>query len=679
MPAIRSLLVANRGEVARRIFRTCRAEGVRTIAVYSRADADLPFVREADCAVCIGEGSATSSYLDVSTVLEAAKRAGADAVHPGYGFLAERASFAEDVVAAGMVWVGPSPAAIRTMGDKAAARRLAVSQGVPVLPGYDGEAQDLGTLTAEAERIGVPLLVKATAGGGGRGMRLVRSMDDLSAAVASARREALSAFGDDRVLLERYVSGTRHIEVQVLADAHGLVVHLGERECSIQRRHQKVVEEAPSPAVDEALRHRLGGAAVRLARSVGYEGVGTVEFILDPSGDFWFLEMNTRLQVEHPVTELITGLDLVALQLAVAEGEPLGMVQDDIELVGHAVEVRLYAEDPMRDYLPGTGRIVRLELPDGAGLRYDVGYAAGNVISPHYDALVAKLVAVAPDRRRATRRLQRALDEVWLPGPASNLPLLKQILSSPQWAAADLDTAFLDRAGLPRAPELNAHLGVLAATTFAWWQRTRRAPWASAVTPGWRLNGSASCSDRWSVFGQTFTSSWTAADHQTLSVTVAGEGGAKAWQIVVVECVGDVLIVQCDGVRERWRVATRDGGAVGDGSVVYAHLGRGRESMAQLLPRHPAGSSIADDPNAMAAPLPGNVVSVLVVKGDQVEEGQALVVVEAMKMEHTVRAGRSGCVEAVMVDVGESVEEGAVLVRLAVATAGTNDRDQVDG
>ncbi|HXG42474.1 MAG TPA: acetyl-CoA carboxylase biotin carboxylase subunit, partial [Dehalococcoidia bacterium] len=461
------LLIANRGEIAVRIIRTCRALGIATVAVYSEADRRALHVLEADEAVPIGPAPVGESYLDIEAIVAAARRAGAEAVHPGYGLLSENADFAEACQRAGLAFVGPPPEAIRLMGDKAAARRLAAAQGVPVVPGYDGDGQEPQALLAEARRLGFPVMVKAAAGGGGRGMRLIEGDEGFLEAVESARREAQRAFGDGRLLLEKAMVGVRHVEVQVLADAHGHYVHLGERDCSLQRRHQKVVEEAPSPAVDEALRRRLGEAALAVARAAGYVNAGTVEFLLDSQGNFYFLEMNTRLQVEHGVTELVTGLDLVALQLLVAAGERLPLRQEDVRLRGHAFQCRIYAEDPLSGYLPCSGTVVAFQPPQGEGIRNDVGTYAGDEVTAYYDPLIAKLLVWGADRREALARMRWALDRYRVEGVRTNLPLLRAVMAHPTMAAGEVTTDFLERRvsveELVAAPTREALLAALGA------------------------------------------------------------------------------------------------------------------------------------------------------------------------------------------------------------------------
>ncbi|MCB9664725.1 MAG: ATP-grasp domain-containing protein [Alphaproteobacteria bacterium] len=666
MSSVRTLLVANRGEIARRVIRTARARALSTAVVFSDADAGLAFVREADLAVRIGPGPAASSYLDPERILAAARRVGAWAVHPGYGFLAENADFAQAVVDAGFVWVGPTPEAIRAMGDKARARKLVAAHGVPVVPGYDGDAQDDATLQAEAARIGVPLLVKASAGGGGRGMRRVDDLAGLPEALASARREALAGFGDDRLLLERYVERPRHIEVQVLGDVHGHVLSVGERECSIQRRHQKVVEEAPSPTLTRAEAATFHALARRAAEAVGYVGAGTVEFVVGRDGQACFLEMNTRLQVEHPVTEAVHGLDLVAAQLDVAEGRSLLPDGDDLathqaaldaRARGHAIEVRLCAEDPLRGWMPASGRLVRVALEEADGIRVDGGYVSGDVVSPHYDSLLAKIIAWGPTREVALARLRAALGQAWVPGLPTNLSLLRDLAADEAMAAAALHTGFLAERDLPRAPPANVEEGALVATVWAWAHRRASGP---AAPSAWRISGPAWERDRWRYLDEEVEVAWRAVG-EGLEVRV-GEAAPVAVQVHGVQ--GDVLRVECDGLVRSVRVAST-GLAPGpdDGDTVYVHLGDG-EAMVTLVPRLPAVAGDAAEPGSCTAPTPGIVRAVDVALGDRVQQGQRLVVLEAMKMEHVLGAPADGTVRAVLVEAGQAVDAGTLLVRL---------------
>jgi 3-methylcrotonyl-CoA carboxylase alpha subunit len=649
---MRTVLVANRGEIARRIFRSCRARGLSTVAVFSDADADLPHVRQADVAVRIGPPAPSASYLSFEAILGAARRSGADAIHPGYGFLSENADFAQAVVDAGLIWIGPPAAAIRALGDKAAAKALARTCGVPVTPGHAGP-RDPAALAAAAKEIGFPLLIKATAGGGGRGMRRVDRAADLAEAAEAASREAASAFGSPEILLERYVPLARHIEVQLLADAHGNLVHLHERECSIQRRHQKIIEEAPSSAVSPELRSKLGESAKALARAAGYVGAGTAEFLLEPDGSYWFLEVNTRLQVEHPVTEAITGLDLVDLQLRIAAGERLPFAQVDVPLRGHAIEARLVAEDPLRDYLPTHGRLLALDVPAGEGLRLDAGYEAGSELGIHYDGLVAKLIAWGEDRAAATRRLRRCVERAWMPGVTSNLPLLRQILAHPAWEAGDLDTGFLARTGLPAAPPLHLRAGAIAATALGWILRRDR-----QVPAGWRMGGSALQRDTWRCGPESVEVAWrSSADGLHVHA-----GGSQA-EVRVHGWDGSALDLEIDGVRRHFRaVVSPDPTALADGSTVYLHLGDG-EAFVRLEPRFPA-PDVEEEPGTCVAQTPGTVTKVHVSVGDTVERGQKLVSLEAMKMEQTAVAPHAGSVALVAVAVGQAVREGAILVKV---------------
>ena len=644
-----TLLVANRGEIARRIFRTARSLGWSTVAVYSDADARARHVAEADRAVRIGPGPAAASYLRIDAVLDAAARTGATAIHPGYGFLSENAAFAEAVEAAGLIWVGPPASAIRAVGDKAAAKALATACGVPTAAGHWG-SDDPDALAAAAAALGYPVLLKATAGGGGRGMRRVDHPDALAAAIASARREAEAAFGSGALLVERYLARARHIEVQIAADRRGGVAHLYERECSVQRRYQKIFEEAPSPAVTPALRDALGAASVALARAAGYVGVGTCEFLLEPDGRFSFLEMNTRLQVEHPVTEAITGIDLVAWQLQIAVGDPLPLAQADIPLRGHAIEARVYAEDPLRDDAGAAGTLRVLDLPADDGVRIDAGYASGDAVSIHYDAMVAKVIAHGPTRAVANQRLTRALDRAWLVGLANNLPLLRQVVRHPLWRTADLDTHFLARAGLPLPPPLHPEAGVIAATALA---RHRDA----APLAGFRLGGPSWQEDRWRCGDAVYLVRWRRAPGLEIEVG----GGIRA--VEVFDWDGRWLDLAVDGLRQRVRAHwTGPSDAVADGETVYLH-GGDWESMVRLEPRFPPPQA-SEEPGTCAAPTPGTVIQVAVAVGDRVRQGDLLVTLEAMKMEHRTTAPWDGVVAQVAVAAGDGVAAGALLVRV---------------
>jgi acetyl/propionyl-CoA carboxylase alpha subunit len=623
---IPSLLIANRGEIAQRVIRTARRLGVLTVAVYSEADGLAPHVREADEAVLIGPAPAGASYLIGARILEAAARTGVAAIHPGYGFLSENAAFAEAVIAAGLVWVGPPPAAIRAMGLKDAAKRLMAAAGVPVTPGYLGDVQTPERLALEAEAIGWPVLIKAVAGGGGKGMRKVEAAADFLDALASARREAASAFGDDRVLLEKYVNRPRHIEVQIFGDAHGHVVHLFERDCSLQRRHQKVIEEAPAPGMDEATREVLCAAAVRAGQAVGYQGAGTVEFIADASQGLradriWFMEMNTRLQVEHPVTEAITGLDLVEWQLRVASGEALPLRQEAITMTGHAMEGRLYAEDPARGFLPSTGPLHHFSLPQT--VRIDSGVEQGGEISPHYDPMIAKLISHAPSRALAADRLAEACRAVQVWPVKTNAAFLARCAAHADFVAGSVDTGFIEaritaltEAVLPSAPAVGAAAARLTPVSAM----EAVSPWHEAeALRGFRLN---------------------AAPVRRCRLFVNGEAMDLPFDLK-----GDVPIM-----------------AAGDGEVVVFQDGAAL-TLAFSLGGDQAGGGAASD-GGIRAPMPGRIVALRVAGGERVNKGQSLIVLEAMKMEHALVAPFDGTIVDLAVKPGDQVSEGAVLARL---------------
>jgi 3-methylcrotonyl-CoA carboxylase alpha subunit len=660
---IAKLLIANRGEIACRIARTCRRLGIRTVAVFSEADRDALHVRAADEAIAIGPPPATESYLSIPKLLEAARRTGADALHPGYGFLAESAAFAAAVREAGLVFVGPSPEAMQRLGAKDAAKALAEAVGVPIVPGYRGPDQSDGRLVAEARRIGFPLLIKATAGGGGKGMRRVDRPVDFVDALEACRREALAAFGDGRVLLERSIERPRHLEVQVMADREGRVVHLFERDCTLQRRHQKILEEAPAAGLDETLRRALGAAAVRLVAAAGYEGAGTVEFLLAPDGAFYFIEANTRLQVEHPVTEAITGVDLVAWQIRIAEGRPLPLAQDAIRVRGHAIEARLYAEDPAKGFLPSTGRLERLVLPEELpGVRVDTGVGEGDAVTPFYDPLIAKIVVHGEDRAAALARLEQALDATAVQGPATNLAFLRRVVREPAFRSAAIDTVWLDREGgrLAAAEDEPEPIDLVAgALLLAAEDRERAAatagPWRTSpwiTLDGFRLGAPARRELRLLAAGR---------EH-----TVRLEGPAEAPEAsldgtplgpVRFDREGSELRVELAGHRIALRATL-----AGD-RVLLAR--DGRTLVLRRAPAARAGEEELGGAGLVAAPMPGKIVRLAVAPGDVVERGQLLAVLEAMKMEHRLEAPRDGRVVAVHVAVGEQVEEGTILLDLA--------------
>jgi propionyl-CoA carboxylase alpha chain len=643
---MQTLLVANRGEIACRVFRTAREMGLSTVAVYSDPDADMPHVWEADQAVRLPGAAAGDTYLRSDLILAAAKVTGADAIHPGYGFLSENADFAREVTGAGLTWVGPPPEAIAAMGSKLTAKQMMRDAGVPTLPwatDVDGAAQ-----------VGFPLLVKASAGGGGRGMRIVNAAEELDEAVEGARREAAGAFGDATVFLERYLEVPRHVEVQVFADSHGNVVSLFERECSIQRRHQKIVEECPSPAVDAALRNEMGQAAVAAARAVGYVGAGTVEFVLAPDGSYYFLEMNTRLQVEHPVTELVTGLDLVRLQLLVAAGEPLPDEALAPQLVGHAIEVRLYAEDAENNFLPVTGSLRTFEIADG--VRVDSGVESGSSISPYYDAMVAKVVAHAPSRAEAAGVLASALQRSRIHGVTTNRDLLVRILREPEFLGGGTDTAYLDRhdpaaLGRPLLDDAGEAAHCVAAALGRQYRNRGLARVQTDLPSGWRNNPSQPQHLALSVRGAERVVTYAFGRGGELTAAVDDE----PLDVTVHSAAHHVIDATINGVRRRYRVYA----APGDGPIdVDSPLG---SSSYAVVPRFPDPLHAVAH-GSLVAPMPGSVVRVLVESGAVVTKGQPLVVLEAMKMEHTVASPSDGTVTDVPVSAGQQVDAGGVLI-----------------
>ncbi|MDJ0787771.1 MAG: biotin carboxylase N-terminal domain-containing protein [Myxococcota bacterium] len=632
-----TLLVANRGEIARRIIRSAHAMGIRCVAVYVDADVDAPFVRDADEAVRLDSG-----YLDGDAVLEAARATGAGAIHPGYGFLSENAGFARAVTAAGIAWVGPSPEAIEQMGDKIAAKALAEKAQVPTLPG----SEDPGA----ADAVGYPLLVKAAAGGGGKGMRIVSEPGQLEESLAAARREALGGFGDDRVFLERYVSRARHIEIQILGDGHGEVVHLGERECSIQRRHQKILEESPSPRVDAALRDAMGEAALRLARELGYQSAGTVEFLLDDdSGEFFFLEVNTRLQVEHPVTEMVTGIDLVREQLRIAAGEPLGYGQSDIRFEGSAIEARLYAEDPSNDFLPAIGTLVAFAPAIDPPVRWDSGVVEGSVIGTDFDPMLAKVIAHAPTRSEAAGRLALALSRTHLGGVVTNRDFLVHTLRTPEFLAGDTTTDFIERVGPARRLEPgDAERTLLARVAALFVQACNRREarvWAD-MPSGWR---NARLPDQKLVLEEG-DSTETVQYHSLRDGRFRFPDGTTAR---VHEAGADAIDVEIGGRRVRARVRR-----AGDQLVVHGPHG---DLTFTELPRFVLPGS-EETEGGFVAKMPGKIIQLGVAFGDRVAAGDLFLVLEAMKMEHPMRATEAGVVREVRVAEGDQVEAGTLLL-----------------
>jgi 3-methylcrotonyl-CoA carboxylase alpha subunit len=660
MTMFTKILIANRGEIACRVIRTARRMGIATVAVYSEADAGARHVRLADEAVAIGLSPARESYLVVDRIIDAALKTGAQAIHPGYGFLSENEGFAEACKAAGIVFIGPPVAAIRAMGSKSAAKALMAKAGVPLTPGYHGDDQDPTHLRREADRIGYPVLIKASAGGGGKGMRRVDASADFDAALTSCKREAQSSFGDDRVLVEQYVLKPRHIEIQVFGDTHGDVVHLFERDCSVQRRHQKVLEEAPAPGMTDARRAAMGKAAVEAAKAVGYVGAGTVEFIAHQDGSFYFMEMNTRLQVEHPVTEMITGLDLVEWQLRVASGEPLPMKQTQLTIRGHALEARIYAEDPDKGFLPSTGRLVHLAPPAAsAAVRIDTGVEQGDTITPFYDPMIAKLIVWGEDRDAALARMTAALAAYRIVGVANNVEFLGRLVATPSFAKADLDTGLIEREHATLFPEVRvvdedawslAALSVILAERTVAAEEAARAndrdsPWR--ILDGWRVNGRAGrsmtlhCGEASKTIAVAFTSS-----DETLSIDGRPASG-------VLDADG-TLAARIDGRRLAAVVVVAE-----NRRVVFTNGHAWTFTVDDPLA---AGVDQEEHAAGLKAPMPGKVIALLATPGAVVEKGAPLIVLEAMKMEHTITAPRKGKVKAFRHAAGDQVTDGVELV-----------------
>jgi 3-methylcrotonyl-CoA carboxylase alpha subunit len=667
---LKKILIANRGEIACRVAATARRLGIRTVAVYSDADAHAKHVQACDEAVHIGPAAPKESYLRGERIIEAAKATGAQAIHPGYGFLSENEDFAQACADAGLVFIGPPPSAIKAMGLKAESKQLMEKAGVPLVPGYHGADQNPALLKSEAERIGYPVLIKASAGGGGKGMRIVAKADEFDAALASCKREAINSFGDDAVLVERYVTRPRHIEIQVFGDAHGQCVYLFERDCSVQRRHQKVLEEAPAPGMSEARRREMGAAAVAAAKAVGYVGAGTVEFIAEPTADgdlrFFFMEMNTRLQVEHPVTEAITGLDLVEWQLRVAAGEPLPLTQEQLRVDGHAIEARICAENPDAQFLPATGTLEVYRTPAGASefersaVRVDAGVREGDAISPYYDSMIAKLIVWGRDRAEALARLDAALASTHIVGLHTNVAFLRRVAASPSFANPDLDTALIERerAVLFDAPPLAVEIaaaGVVAHELAAERALEGGDPWSRR--DGWRLHGSAT--RRFDIQAQ--------GTHHVYTLQRLNGGGSLG------------RMVLANGA-QRWPFSASERGvaqhdvSLGERRLslhVYANGERysifAPEASAQVEEFDPIAHSAdgAVEGGRLTAPMPGKVIAFLAKVGERVSQGQPLAVMEAMKMEHTIAAPHDGLVEELLYAVGDQVGEGGELLKLA--------------
>lgn len=659
MASIRKILIANRGEIACRVMRTAKQLGIQTVAVYSQADAGAPHVAMADQAVLIGPGPVGQSYLVAEKILQAAAQSGADAIHPGYGFLSENADFAKAVEKAGLTFIGPTGESIDLMGNKAAAKRRMIEANVPCVPGYEGKDQSDEVLIAEGEKIGYPIMVKAAAGGGGRGMRLVEKSADLANAITAARSEAENAFGSGELILEKAIVKPRHVEVQVFADTHGNIVHLGERDCSVQRRHQKVIEEAPCPVMTPTLRDAMGAAAVEAAKSINYRGAGTVEFLLDASGAFYFLEMNTRLQVEHPVTEEITGLDLVALQIKVAEGGQLGMTQDDVRLSGHAIEVRLYAEDPSNNFLPSTGLVSLFSQLARPGVRYDTGIVSGQEISPFYDPMIAKLITYGDNREAARKLMIEALHETALFGPRTNRDFLIACLENDKFTSGDFSTAFIaEEFGADGHKEANVEgrdLAVLALRHFLFDQQNVVSK--SLGMPAALLNFSAA---------DMLRTPYRLEVKDTIYDVVVATRAAGAYQISVGEesfavTVRSTRDARVEMIIDEQTIASH--ASMAGATLFVSYLGRSLTAV-NLLALNAANSD-ASDGRSVLAPMHGRVIDVYVAAGDDVSIGDRLATVEAMKMQHEILAQIDGTVQDVLVIKEQQVAADDLMISIA--------------
>ena len=657
MQIINSILIANRGEIASRIIRTCRKMGIRSIAVFSEADREAPFVSEADLAIGIGASPPANSYLDQDKILSVAKRAGADAIHPGYGFLSENAGFAKRCAEAGLIFIGPRPEAIAAMGLKSEAKKLMKAHDVPVVPGYEGDNQEPATLKRMAIEVGFPVLLKASAGGGGKGMRIVHEAGEIDSAIEAAKRESQNAFGNDKLIVEKYISSGRHIEFQIFGDHHGNTLHLLERECTIQRRYQKVIEESPSPALSPKLRQEMGAAAVRAARALQYDNAGTVEFLLDNrTGDYYFLEVNTRLQVEHPVTEAITGLDLVEMQIQTARGIPLSITQEDVKGRGYAIEARLYAEDPANDFLPATGRIERFEAPAVEGLRLDAAVASGSEISVYYDPMIAKIIVWDLDRTNAHRKMAYTLEKLICQGVVTNQGFLLSLIRNLQFQKGEYNTHFIKDFMSPDLlapiPLADIQRAAIAVCLFRWKQRDTKRSLLRSLPSGWRNN-----------FYEDQHETYLAADER-LTVNYRYQNGAfhmrtgqdtSGVRLIAVTPQG--IELEIDDFRFQFAIASRK-------NQYFVHSQLGGNILLTCAERFPAKES-EKVKGGYEAPMPSQIIRVLVNAGDEVEAGQPLVVLSSMKMETTIEALESGIVEAVYAAEGANVEAGFLLIKVS--------------
>ena len=665
---INTILIANRGEIASRIIRTCKKMGIRSVAIYSDADRGTPYTREADQAVHIGGNELATSYLDQDKIIATAKKVGADAIHPGFGFLSENAGFAQKVQAAGLIFIGPRPEAIDAMGSKSKAKDIMRKHDVPVIPGYQGEDQSVERLSAEALKVGFPVLLKAAAGGGGKGMRIVEAEKELKASIEGAKREGLSSFGNDELIIEKYFPSSRHIEFRIFGDQHGNAIHILERECSIQRRYQKIIEESPSLALSDALRSEMGKAAVKAAKSLNYDNAGTVEFILSDKNEFFFLEVNTRLQVEHPVTEEISGLDLVQMQIEVAEGRPLSVTQEDIKGNGYAIECRLYAEDAANDFMPATGTILKWATPEIDGLRIETGVESGSVISTHYDPMIAKLITHGKDRTEAQRKMSAALANLNCLGLTTNQDFLKAILVNDDFKAGKYDTHFLLKqfSYKKEQSQQSIELATLAASAFDKAERESKRTLLQNVPSGWRNNF---YQPQQETFLNGDTSTGSAQENEVLvkyneanyTIVIASDEGAKQspsndYQVHIQEVSGDEILLELNGVQERFTVV-RNGN---DYFIQHAQNGTVNLTRKERFPIKEAEKV----KGGYISPMPGKVIKVLVEPGQEVKSGDGLLVLLSMKMENTICADEDGTVEDVYVNVEEDLEAGKLLLKM---------------
>jgi acetyl-CoA carboxylase biotin carboxylase subunit len=656
MKMINSILIANRGEIASRIIRTCRKMGIRSIAVFSDADRNAPFVTEADLGVWIGESAPALSYLNTDKLIEVARQYDADAIHPGYGFLSENAGFARQCKSAGIIFIGPHPEAIEAMGSKSEAKALMQKHNVPVVPGYQGTDQKVETLKKAALDVGFPLLLKATAGGGGKGMRIVHSEKELDKAIEAAKREAMSAFGADELIIEKYITSGRHIEFQIFGDQQGNAIHLLERECSIQRRYQKVIEESPSPVLTEDLRRKMGEAAVNAAKALQYDNAGTVEFIFDDATqDFYFLEVNTRLQVEHPVTEAITGLDLVQWQIEVAQGMPLPLKQEEVKGTGYAVECRLYAEDAANDFMPVTGKVLQFNWPEVDGLRIDAGVKNDSVISIFYDPMIAKIIMWGPDRATVHRKMKYVLDHLVCQGLTTNLDFLRLLFKHPDFLAGQYNTHFIeeqiDLSAIHKKEQTSLNLAAIAATLHGWNQREQQRTLLRAIPSGWRNNFNDHQQESFLYKEEEIEVKYRFLKQQFHFVIAEDKYMAQ-----LSEQNGTMLRIEVDGVQHTFNINQ-------DANNYYLHNSRLGNFVIQQKARFPE-RVVQKTKGAYEAPMPSNVVKILVKTGQKVAAGEGLIVLSSMKMENTLEADEAGVVEEIFAEEGANVEAGFLLLKL---------------